>query len=233
MKDKCIAELQKLEKKQCHPVFWSTEASPKAFHFPQHTAGTSHATVVTAGPQHPRPSPLPPPPHVPPLSPVNDDTIVFRDFGDIPVPPCVVSQSGSPTGVLQDNQTLLRQTAHLDKVTLTWNTRRDSQATQWKTTVLPKLVLVYLANRMETESGRVPPSSKPVHQCQCNKSALKVDLVTWDRKFPALSCGAPAHLHNIRVLAAGHVSLRMLPGQRPIIRNWLLPLCTCLPIACI
>jgi hypothetical protein len=110
---------------------------------------------------------------------------MWEDFNDVPVPPRVASQSSSPIGV-RDNHTLLCQTYHLDKVTPTWNTRRDSQAMQWKTTVIPRLIPVYLANRTETDSGRVPPYTKPVHQCQYKKVELKVELITWDRKFPAL-----------------------------------------------
>jgi len=109
---------------------------------------------------------------------------MFEDFNDMPVPLRLAAQSSSPIATgLWDNRTLLCQTYHLDKVTPTWNMRRNSQAMQWKTNVIPQLIPVYLANRKETKTRRVPPSIKPVHQCQCKRVALKVELITWDRKF--------------------------------------------------
>jgi hypothetical protein len=100
---------------------------------------------------------------------------------------------------------------------------------QWRTNVIPQLILVYLANRAETESRRAPLSTKPVHQCQCDRVALKVDLITWDHKFPALLNGILTHPCDIRVLAADLISLQVLPCQHPTIRHGLLPLCACPP----
>jgi len=165
------------------------------------------------------------PPHIPLLSPIQGDTAMSKDFTHM-------LQSSSPTG-LWDNHTLLHQAYHLDKVTSTWNMRWNSQAMQWKTNVILQLIQIYLANHAETESGRVPPSTKPVHQCQCNRVVLKVELITWDCKFPALSNRILTHPCHIRVLTADLVSLQVLPCQHPTIGHQLLPLCTCVPNACL
>jgi len=157
---------------------------------------------------------------------------MFEDFTHMPVPLHVAAQSSSPTG-LQDNRTLLCQAYHLDKVTSTWNMQQNSQAMQWKTNVIPQLIQIYLANCTETESGRVPLSTKPVHKCQCNRVVLKVELITWDHKFPALSNRILAHPCHIRVLTADLVSLQVLPCQHPTIGHRLLPLCACVPNACL
>jgi len=186
-KDKCLCALQKLEKKRRHPILRNTETPRTTAKFSKCTTdvGRGRAAIVTTGCQRPpRQGSSPPPPHIPLLSPIQDDTAMFEDFNDAPVPPRLAAQSSSPIATgLRDNRTLLRQTYHLDKVTPTWNTRRNSQAMQWKTNVIPQLIPVYLANREETKTGRVPPSIKPVHQCQCKRVALKVELITWDRKF--------------------------------------------------
>jgi hypothetical protein len=182
-KDKRLAALQKLERKRRHPILRNTETLRTTARSSKCTTGVGRAAVVTTGPQHSlRQGPSSPPAHIPLLSPIHDDTAMWEDFNDVPISPRVASQSSSPIGV-RDNHTLLRQTYHLDKVASTWNTRRDSQAMQWKTTVIPRLIPVYLANRAETDSGRVPPSTKPVHQCRCKRVELNVELITWDRKF--------------------------------------------------
>ena len=108
-------------------------------------------------------------------------------FNDSPVLSDVPMGSGlRGESCVRDNRALLRQTKHLDEHTSAWNERRKCQATQWKSVAIPRLMPGYLANRAATKSGRLPPppsSTEPNNQCQCNKVALKVELVTWDRKF--------------------------------------------------
>src|SRR5258706_9053704 len=65
----------------------------------------------------------------------------------------------------------------------------------------------------------------PGNQCQCNKVALKVEMVTWDCKFsPQLpQMFADGVLH--RILTEDIVYLQVLPSQCTVSQNGLLPLC--------
>ena len=133
-----------------------------------------------------------------PLSPPTNDYVgVDEYFNNTPVCPDTGSQSDSHTapGALRNNHTHLYQMSHLDRNSSAWNIRRNNQATQWKSVVIPQLVMVYLANRAETESGRVPPSPRPPPQCKCDRSALEVELINWDRKFS--SCDYCCMRHSL------------------------------------
>ena len=144
------------------------------------TTGVGRAiAMVDPGPQSPNLSPIS---RSPPSPPINDDSIVFDESNNTPGSPDGPSRTGSeaPPSNFRNNRTHLRQTNHLDAAAPTWNTRRNNQATQWKSVVIPRLIPVYLAYRAETKSGRIPPSREQCHLCQCNGSALKVDLMTWD-----------------------------------------------------
>jgi hypothetical protein len=123
-------------------------------------------------------------PHSPPSLPTGGDEDGPNHFNYSPPSSHVPLGSGLPTpSRVRDNRALLRQTRHLDHHTSAWNERRNNQATQWKLFTIPRLMPIYLANRAATESGRLPPPPKPNYQCQCNKVALIVEMVTWDRKF--------------------------------------------------
>jgi hypothetical protein len=154
-----------------------------ALQFIQPTTGIIRAIAPTVESQQPHQhSALPGNPLSPPT---NDYIGVDEDFNDTPVCPDSSSQSGwhTSTGVLRNNHTLLHQMHHLDSTSSAWNIHHNNQATQQKSVVIPQLVTVYLANRAETESGRVPLSPRPPHQCKCDRVALEVKLINWDRKF--------------------------------------------------
>jgi len=124
--------------------------------------------------------------HIPPSVPAECDEGGPDIFNASPVRPHVSLVPGlhMPSRV-RDNRALLRQTRHLDSNTTPWNQRRGDQAANWTSVTIPRLVPIYLANRAATESGRSPPPPKPNVQCKCNKVAIKVEMVTWDRKlFP-------------------------------------------------
>ena len=129
-------------------------------------------------------SPCPTVPRSPPAGDYENEQVSFDDSlvsSDVPLESGLQAASGG-----RNNRALLRQTKHLDDETSAWNERRNSQATQWKLVAIPRLMLPYLANRVATKSGRLtppPPPPKPITQCQCNKVALKVELVTWDSTF--------------------------------------------------
>ena len=122
--------------------------------------------------------------HIPPAVPAECDEGGLEIFNASPVRPHVLLVPGlhTPSSV-RDNCALFRQTRHLDGHTTAWNQRRNDQAANWTSVTIPQLVPIYLANRAATESGRLPPPSKPNGQCKCNKVAIKVEMVTWDREF--------------------------------------------------
>jgi hypothetical protein len=148
-------------------------------------------------------------PHSPPSLPVGGDEGGLESFNDSPVSPHVPLGSGLRTASsVRDNRALFRQTRHLDDHTSAWNRRRNNQATQWQSVAIPRLIPLYLANRAATESGRLPPPPMPNHQCQCNKVALKVEMVTWDRKFsPTFARNCLLIVFYIRILATDIVYL--------------------------
>ena len=131
-------------------------------------------------------SPGPAVPHSPPALPeggYEDDQVCFNDSpgpSDVPLGSGPQAASG-----VRDNHALFHQTKHLNDHTSAWNKHCNSQATQWKSVTIPQLMPTYLENRMAMKSGRLPPPPppKPSNQCQCNKVALKVELVTWDHKL--------------------------------------------------
>ena len=181
-KDDPIKDLQKSERRRRHAVFWDT--------------GRPHLTASDRQPNirahHTAPAPVESPrqhglepavPHSPPLLPAGGDEYGLEISNDSPVSSDIPIGSGlPPTSGLRNNRALFRQTRHLDSHTSAWKGRRDNQAIQWKSVVIPRLMPTYLANRAATESGRLPPP-RPNHQCQCAKTALKVEMVTWDHKF--------------------------------------------------
>ena len=197
-KDDRLKALEKLNRSRRHEVFsYYTADRPNTTRAPQINAGVHHTAPapVTSPLQR---SPGPAVPHSPPPLPVGGDEGESEGFNDCPVSPNVPLGSGLPTvSWCRDTRAPLRQTKHLDEHTSAWNKRRNSQATQWNTVSIPRLMPTYLANRAATESGRVPPPSRPNHQCQCNTVALKVEMVTWDRKFsPHLQLFADYVLHQ-------------------------------------
>ena len=156
--------------------------------------GRPIATTADSTPRSPdRRSPLPIILHSQPSTIINDDSFAFEGSNNTPGSPDASSQT--LPGNIRNNRTFLRQTNHLDAIVPTWNTHRNNQTTQWKLVVIPRLITVYLANRAETKSGRIPPSLKPAPLCQCSKSALNVDLMTWDRTyFPYYMGGSLTHI---------------------------------------
>ena len=170
-KDDQIIALEKLESRRRCPIFGATSIV-------QSTTGAIRATVPTVESQqlHQHSTSLAVPDN--PLSPPTNDCIgVDQDFDNTPVRPDMGSQPSShrAAGVLRNNDTLLHQTYHLGHTSLAWNTRRNNQATQWKSVVIPQLVTVYLANRAETESGRVPPSPLWVLELVCGTGMAPAD----------------------------------------------------------
>jgi hypothetical protein len=123
-------------------------------------------------------------PHSPPLPPAEGDEGGLENFNGSPVVPHVPLSSGLHTASsVQDNRALFHRTHHLDDHTSAWNQHRNKQATQWTSVAIPQLMPIYLANRMATESGKLPPPPKPDFLCRCNKVSIKVEMMTWDRKF--------------------------------------------------
>ena len=201
-KDDRIKALRKLERKRRSAVFQDT-----AFQSVIACAPHTNARV-----RHTAPAPVKSPlqcspglavPHSPPSLPAEGDEGGLENFNDSPVFPHVPLGSSLRTASgFRDNRALLRQTRHLDDHfddhSSAWNQRRINQATQWTSVAIPRLMPIYLANRTATESGRLPPPPKPDYQCQCNKVALKVEMVTWDRKFSPhlLQLSADCVLHQ-------------------------------------
>lgn len=178
LKDDRLIALQNLEYKRRCPVFGIDPSEIDAL---KHRKLTNGIPTLESQQPHQHSALL-----AGPLSPPTDDYIEINgDINDPSVRPDTSFQSSSHTtaGGLRNDRTVLRQLAHLDRTSSTWNTSRNIQAAQWKSVVIPQLVTAYLANRAETESGRLPPSPKPPHQCKCARVELKVELIAWDRKF--------------------------------------------------
>ena len=188
-----LKALEKIECKRRSKVFRDTAYIPNTIHVPQlstrahHTGPAPFNARLQGGPR-------PLVPHNPPSIPAGSIQDGPKSSNDSPVSFHVPLGSGLRTASgMWDNHALLRQTQHLDDHTSAWNRRRNNQAIQWKSVTIPQLIPRYLANRAATQSGRSPPSPKLNHQCECNKVALKVKMVTWDRKFsrstfPAIVC---------------------------------------------
>ena len=182
-KDNRLKALQKLERKRRSAVFKYTPNIPF----------TSTALQLNARVRHTTPAPGESPlqnspghavPHSPPSLPADVEYGELEGFNDFTVSPHVPLGSGlCTTSSVRNNRALFRQTRHLDNHTPAWNQRRNNQATQWKLVAIPQLIPIYLANRAATESGRLPPPPLPNFQCQCDKVALKIEMVTWDREF--------------------------------------------------
>ena len=188
-----LKALEKIEHKCCSKVFWDTAYILNTIHVPQlstraHHTGPAPFNARLQG------SPGPLVPHNPPSLPAGSIQDGPKSSNNSPVSFHVPLGSGLRTvSGMQDNRALLHQTQHLDDHTSAWNRRRNNQAIQWKSVTIPQLIPSYLANCAVTQSRRSPPSLKPNHQCECNKVALKVKMVTWDCKFsrstlPAIGC---------------------------------------------
>ena len=221
--DDPIKALQKAESKRRGPVFW--DPGPKnitaSVHQPNTPAHRTAPAPVKSPLQH---SPEPAAPHSPPSLPVGGDEYEQEIFNDFPVSPHIPIGSGSRMSRLRDNRALLRQTRHLDSHASAWKGRRDNQAIQWKSVAIPRVMPTYLANRAATESGRLPPP-KSYHQCQCEKAALKVEMVTWDRKCSGHLLRLLLMVFYVRILAGDVVYLRVLSSCSTVGRNGLLPFC--------
>ena len=182
-KDDPIKALQKLERRRCWDSFQDTVYQPNTTRPPQlntHAHFTGPAAVKSPLQRSPGPAVW----HSPPSLPAGGNEDGPESSNNYPVSSHVPLRSGLRTASsVRDDRALSRQTQHLNGHTPAWNERRNNQAIQWKSVTIPQLMLAYLANRAGMESGRLPPLLKPNHHCQCNKVALKVEMVTWDRKF--------------------------------------------------
>ena len=176
-----LKALEKIERKRRCPVFQAPAYIPNTTRAPQPSTGP--APVKSPLQRCPKPAV----PSSPPSLPAGGDEDGSEGFSDSPVSSHVPLGSNLRTASgYRDNRALLRQLRHLDDHTdhtSAWNKRRNNQAIQWKSVAIPRLMPTYLANRVATESGRLPPPPKPKHQCKCNKVASKVEMMTWDRKF--------------------------------------------------
>ena len=182
-KDDPIRALQKIERKRRAPIFWDTGYRPNTAGVPQidtHVHRTIPAPVKSSLQRSPGPAVQ----HSPPSLPTGGDEGEPESFKDSPVSSHAPLGSGLRTASnVRDNRALLRQTRHLDNHTSARNERPNDQVAQWVSVAISRLIPTYLANRAATESGRLPPPPKPNHQCQCNKEALQVEIMTWGRKF--------------------------------------------------
>jgi len=228
-KDNCIKALEKLKCRHCYQVFQGIADNLNTACDSQlntHVHCMAPASVDSPLQHSPGPTVLYSPPSLPEggykdkpgsfnVSPVSSHVILGSDL-------CMASS-------VQDNCALFHQTKHLDDHTSAWTGCCNNQATQWKSATIPQLMPTYLANRAVTKSGRLPPPPPPPpgpgNQCQCNKVALKVEMVTWDCKFsPQLpQMFADGVLH--RILTEDIVYLQVLPSQCTVSQNGLLPLC--------
>ena len=181
-KDDRIRALQKAESRRRSTVYWPTKYQQPTANDRQLNTCAHHTAPAPVKPplQH---SPAPAVPHRPPSLPEEGDEYEQEIFNNSPVSSHIPIGSGlRTTSCRQENRALLHQTQHLDNHTSAWKGRRDNQAMQWKSVAIPRIMPSYLANRAATESGRLLPP-KPNHQCQCTKTALNVEIMTWDRKF--------------------------------------------------
>src|SRR5882757_1400021 len=182
-KDDRIKALQKFKRRHRYEVFRGTAEDPNLARASQPNTRVHYMPPASVDSSVQR-SPSPAVPLSPPAGGYEDEQVSFNDspvFSDVPLASGLRAVSG-----VQDNHALLHQTKHLDHHTSSWNDRRNSQARQWKSVTIPRLMHPYLANRAATKSRRLPPPPpppKPNNQCQCNKVALKVELVMWDRRF--------------------------------------------------
>jgi hypothetical protein len=182
--DDRLKAVRKLERsRRCEVAFQNTAYKTNTPHAPQINTRMHHTVPA------PVTSPLQRSPglavsHSPPSLPAGGEEYGPECFNGSPVSSHVPLGSGLLTASSgRDNRALFRQTQHPDDHKSAWTKRRHSQAAQWRSIAIPQLMPTYLANRAATESGRSPPPLRPPHQCQCNKVALKVEMVTWDRKF--------------------------------------------------
>ena len=189
-KDDPIFALEKIAKRRRYPIFGAVPRQLDTLHSIQPTTSAIVPTIESHQPHE----------HIVSIvvpdrlsTPPNDYFGVDEYFNNTPVCPDTDAQSGSHTNphALVNNGTLLHQTSHLDRPSSTWNIRRNNQVTQWRSVVIPQLIAVYLANRAQTESGRVPASQRTPYQCKCDRRALEVKLLDWDRKFSW--CGYSNH----------------------------------------
>jgi len=181
--DDRIKAIEKLERgRRVEVVFQNTAYKPNPARAPQVNTRV-HRTAPAPVTSPLRRSPGPAAPHSPPSLPEGGIEYEPDSFNISPVSSHVPLGSGlHRASSARDNRALFRQTQHLDDNTSAWTKRRHNQATQWRSIAIPRLMPAYLANRAATESGRLPPQPKPETQCRCNKVALKVELVTWDRQ---------------------------------------------------
>ena len=182
-KDARIKALRKLERKRRSEVFQDTAYQPIIARDPQlNTRVRRTAPTPVKSPLQRSPGLAAP--HSPPLLPAAGDKGGPETFNGSPVGLHVLSEPGLCTASsVRDNRALLRQTHHLDDNTSAWNQCRNNQAIHWTSVAIPRLMPIYLANRAATKSGRLPPAPMPNYQCRCNRVAIKVEMVTWDREF--------------------------------------------------
>ena len=177
-KDDPIWALQEAESWRRSTVYWPTNRKhPTASdrRLSTHAHRTAPAPVQSPR-QH---SSEPSVPHSPQSLSAGGEEYEQVVFNDSPISSDIPIATNSR---LRESRALLRQTRHRENHTSAWKRRRDKQAMEWKSVAIPRIMPTYLANRAATESGRLPPP-KPNHQCKCTKTVLKVELMTWDRKF--------------------------------------------------
>ena len=180
--DDRIKALQKLERsRRCKVAFQDTS-------YQLQIDTRVHNTVPVPLPSPLQDNPGPAALHSAPLLPAGGEDNGLEFFNDSPVSSHVpMVGSGLLTASSgKNNRARSRRIQHPEDHTSAWTKRRHSQAAQWRLIAIPRLIPTYLANRAATESGRLPLPPRPSHQCNCNKVALKVEMVTWDRKFSPL-----------------------------------------------
>lgn len=233
LKDHRYKSLRKLESKRSSQVLLDTSSKPITT--PGHQIDTHVRHAAPASVEYPlQHNARLSAPHSPCSLPEEGDNGGLEIFNGSPVSPHVPFGSDlCAAPIARDNRALFRQTRHLDDHTPAWNQRRNKQATQWQSVVIPQLIPIYLTNRAVTKSGKLPPPPPSNHPCECKKVALKVEMVTWDRKY-SLSCSnCLPIMFYIRILVNDIGYLRMLFSCSTVGPNGLLPLCPCPPNSCL
>jgi hypothetical protein len=127
---------------------------------------------------------------IPPLEPpsphslLNDVNLYSSDITEMSpnLPHLPTPSHRSPRSGLRDNRVAHRRARLLDNPR-SWSNKREKQAATWKSAVLPRIMPVYLANRMTTKSGRLPSPPLVVNPCGCKTTELELNLMSWDCAF--------------------------------------------------
>jgi hypothetical protein len=185
------------------------------------TTGVSHAIATDPRPQSPNLSPI----NSPPL-PINNDSFVFEESNNTPGSPDGASRTGS-----KHPPAIYEIIAQFSAKPTTWMPLRQ-HGTHVETTKLHSgsqslfhdSYRCILRTARRRKSGRIPPSLKPPHLCQCSVLALKVDLMTWDCTCSSYYMGCSLIYKPSGCSAEDPVDLRVLSSQCPTGGNGLLSL---------